>query len=275
LNKTKRTKRQKEQTTERTKDAPKVADLHERPGRAVQQRVLQLNVPVDHAHAVAVVQPDDQLLKKPPRLVLAQPVLADDVFKHVAPAGKLHRDAEVVRGEEDLLELDDVGVDEAAVVDDLALDVLGDLFGFVCFFDLVFVFDLAALCFFFPSEHGVFSPIFLSWGNETSRGAGSCVGRRPPTRREGGQTASADAGVKEGPARPALLLVAQRALAQSPPRSRRRSPHLVAALDELDRHELARLLVARELDEAKGPAVQVPDLLSWSSSWFAREREGV
>jgi len=158
------TKRQKEQTTERTKDAPKVADLHERPGRAVQQRVLQLNVPVDHAHAVAVVQPDDQLLKKPPRLVLAQPVLADDVFKHVAPAGKLHRDAEVVRGEEDLLELDDVGVDEAAVVDDLALDVLGDLFGFVCFFDLcvfliwflfwfLFLFlILAALCF-FPSEH--------------------------------------------------------------------------------------------------------------------------
>jgi hypothetical protein len=49
--------------------------------------------------------------------------------------------------------------------------------------------------------------------------------------------------------------------------------HLVAALDELDGHELARLLVARELHEAKGAAVEVPDL------WFVflvvfQERRG-
>jgi len=54
-------------------------------------------------------------------------------------------------------------------------------------------------------------------------------------------------------------------------RRRLKTPHLVAALDELDRHVLARLLVARELHEAERAAVEVPDLRGcmWSrgKSW--------
>jgi hypothetical protein len=123
-------KRSDKQNKNKNKNSPKVADLHERPRRAVQKRILQLDVPVDHAHAVAVVQPHDQLLEEPPRLVLAEAVFPDHVLKHVPAGRELHGDAQVLLGEEDLLELDDVGVDEAAVVDDLALDVLGDLFFF-------------------------------------------------------------------------------------------------------------------------------------------------
>jgi hypothetical protein len=76
---------------------------------------------------VDVVDRDDELLEEPARLGLAEPAASHDVLKHVAARGKLHRDAEVAAREEDLLELDDVRVDEAPVVQDLALDVLGDL----------------------------------------------------------------------------------------------------------------------------------------------------
>jgi hypothetical protein len=76
---------------------------------------------------VAVVEPDDQLLEEPPRLVLLEAVLAHDVLEHVAARRELHRDCEVVRRQEHLLKLHDVRVHEVAVVEDLALHVLGHL----------------------------------------------------------------------------------------------------------------------------------------------------
>lgn len=116
---------------------------------------------------MAVVEADDELLEKPARLVLPQPVLLDNKLEHVAAGRKLHRYAQV-RGRQEHLrtahrqcgrwvanvrtaapsaspvvvlpppglasgrpthlpELHDVRVDEAPVVDDLALHVLGDL----------------------------------------------------------------------------------------------------------------------------------------------------
>ena len=74
-----------------------------------------------------VVDGDDELLKKPPRLALPQPALAHDVLKHVAPRSVLHGNAEVPRGQEDFLVLHDVGVHELAVVYYLALHIFGDL----------------------------------------------------------------------------------------------------------------------------------------------------
>lgn len=50
---------------------------------------------------------------------------------------KLHRDGQVLRGQEDLLELHHVRVHEHAVVEDFALDIFRDLF-----FDFLFIFKI-------------------------------------------------------------------------------------------------------------------------------------
>jgi hypothetical protein len=76
---------------------------------------------------VDVVHRHYELLEEPARLRLAQPSLAHDVLEHVAARRKLHRDHQVLGREEDLLELDDVGVHQLPVVEDLALHILGDL----------------------------------------------------------------------------------------------------------------------------------------------------
>lgn len=47
-----------------------VSDLDEWLGRGVQQCVLQLDVPVDHTHAMAVVQSHNQLLEEPTSVLL-------------------------------------------------------------------------------------------------------------------------------------------------------------------------------------------------------------
>ena len=62
----------------------KVADLHKRPFGAVQEGVLQLDVPVHHTLAMAVVHADDELLEKPPGLILAQAPSPLDILKQVS-----------------------------------------------------------------------------------------------------------------------------------------------------------------------------------------------
>ncbi len=48
-----------------------IADLDHRPRvTSVQQDIVQLDVSIGNAHAVAVVQPDDKLLEEPSRLLL-------------------------------------------------------------------------------------------------------------------------------------------------------------------------------------------------------------
>ena len=73
---------------------PKVADLQERPRPAVQQRVLELDVPVHDAHAVTVVKADDQLLEEPARVGLVETPAGLDVLEHVPSGGELHDDGE-------------------------------------------------------------------------------------------------------------------------------------------------------------------------------------
>jgi hypothetical protein len=60
-------------------------------------------------------------------LVLAEPASVADALEELPAGGVLHDDGEVRRGEDDLLEADDVGVAQGAVVDDLPLHVLVNL----------------------------------------------------------------------------------------------------------------------------------------------------
>ena len=62
-------------------------------------------------------------------LVLAESAGVADALEELPAGGVLHDDGEVRRGEDDLLEADDVGVAQRAVVDDLALHVLVNLQG--------------------------------------------------------------------------------------------------------------------------------------------------
>ena len=60
-------------------------------------------------------------------LVLAESAGVADALEELPAGGVLHDDGEVRRGEDDLLEADDVGVAQGAVVDDLPLHVLVNL----------------------------------------------------------------------------------------------------------------------------------------------------
>ena len=81
---------------------PEVADLEQRLARPVDERVLELDVAIDDALAVAIVESNDELLEEPACLVLVQAALLADVFERVAAVGILHGDAEVVLGQKDL-----------------------------------------------------------------------------------------------------------------------------------------------------------------------------
>ena len=58
---------------------PKSRDLHKWPRRGIQQRVLQLDVPVHHPHPVAVVQPHYELLEEPPCIILLRTIAQADL----------------------------------------------------------------------------------------------------------------------------------------------------------------------------------------------------
>mmetsp|Transcript_33091 Transcript_33091/g.85825 ORF Transcript_33091/g.85825 Transcript_33091/m.85825 type:complete len:262 (-) Transcript_33091:156-941(-) len=104
-----------------------VADLEQRLDVVGQQRVLELDVSVDHPLVVHVVHSADELLEEPARLILRETVAGDHKVEQVAACGILHRDADVLFRENHLLELDDVRVVQVAVVVDLALHVFADL----------------------------------------------------------------------------------------------------------------------------------------------------
>ena len=61
-----------------------IADLEQGARGAVEQRVLELDVPRRDAHPVEVVDADDELLEEPPRLGLLEAAFTDDVLEHVA-----------------------------------------------------------------------------------------------------------------------------------------------------------------------------------------------
>ena len=60
-------------------------------------------------------------------LVLAESAGVADALEELPAGGVLHDDGEVRRGEDDLLEADDVGVAQRAVVDDLPVHILVNL----------------------------------------------------------------------------------------------------------------------------------------------------
>ena len=107
----------------------KVADLEARRGAAVEQRVLELEVPVADVHGVAEAHPAHQLLEEVAGLVLVEPAGLADALEQLTAGRVLHHDRQVRRGQNHLLETDDVGVPKGTVVNDLAENVLVDLLG--------------------------------------------------------------------------------------------------------------------------------------------------
>ena len=87
----------------------------------------QLDVPVDYTNLVAIVKGNNQLLEKPSGFILLKPVPLLDILKHIASRSKLHCNAKVLIGQENLLELNDVGVQQPIVVEQLPLNIFGDL----------------------------------------------------------------------------------------------------------------------------------------------------
>lgn len=108
-----------------------VADLEPRGRSPVQQRVLELEVAVADPLGVAAPHPAHQLLEEEPSLVLGEAACFHNPVEQLSAAGVFHHDPQVRGREEDLLEADDVGVEQRAVVDQLALDVAVDLLGVV------------------------------------------------------------------------------------------------------------------------------------------------
>ncbi len=72
---------------------------------------------------VAVLHAGDELLEEVARLVLREAAGLDDAVEQLAAGRVLHADAQVRARQEHLLEADDVGVQQRAVVDQLALHV--------------------------------------------------------------------------------------------------------------------------------------------------------
>lgn len=69
--------------------------------------------------------PPAHLLEEAARLPLGQPLLLLHILLQVAAAHKLHHDGQPVRGDKHLLERHDVRVRQQAVVEQLALHILG------------------------------------------------------------------------------------------------------------------------------------------------------
>lgn len=77
---------------------------------------------------MAVVEPDNELLEEPPSGRLLQPPSLLHVLKQGAAASVFHGNADVVVCEEDLSELDDMGMPQDSMVKDLCFNVLCNLF---------------------------------------------------------------------------------------------------------------------------------------------------
>lgn len=104
-----------------------IADFQQRHTVAIQERVFKLDVAVYDVAAVAVVEGDDELLKVPPGLCFTQATLGRHVMKHVTAGCVLEDDGEVFGREKDALEGNDMRMNERTVVEDLTLDVFGDI----------------------------------------------------------------------------------------------------------------------------------------------------
>lgn len=74
----------------------------------MQQCVLQLQVAIDDALAMAIVYCNDELLEQPSRLRLLDAFLAHNIVKRVATICILHGDAQEAICEEHFLQLHNV-----------------------------------------------------------------------------------------------------------------------------------------------------------------------
>lgn len=90
-------------------------------------RHYQLDIPVDYANFMAVVQSNDQLLEEPPSLIFLKAVPLLDILKHVAARGKLHGNPKELIGQKHFFELDDVWMQQSVVIQQLPFYVFGDL----------------------------------------------------------------------------------------------------------------------------------------------------
>ena len=76
---------------------------------------------------MAVVKSNDQLLEEPPGLILLEAIPLLDVLKHVPSRSKLHRNPKKFIGQEHLLELNDVWMQQPIVVEQFPFNVFSDL----------------------------------------------------------------------------------------------------------------------------------------------------
>ncbi|CAH9129316.1 unnamed protein product [Cuscuta epithymum] len=88
----------------------------------VEEEILRLEVPVENAARVAVPDGGDELPEILPAEILAESALGDP-GEELPALDELHDEIDLGLGGQDLEELDDVGVVEAAHDGDLALDV--------------------------------------------------------------------------------------------------------------------------------------------------------
>ena len=76
---------------------------------------------------MAVVQRNDQLLEEPAGLILLKAIPLLDILKHVSSRGKLHCNSQKFIGQEHLLELNDMWMQQPIVIEQFPFNVFGDL----------------------------------------------------------------------------------------------------------------------------------------------------
>ena len=70
---------------------------------------------------------NDQLLEEPSRFTLSEASFSYYILKHITSSRIFHGNAQVVGSKENLFKLDNMGVYKLPVVENLSLNVFGDL----------------------------------------------------------------------------------------------------------------------------------------------------
>lgn len=110
---------------------PEIAELD--PQLAIEQDILQFQIPMNDAMHMHPAHGQGQFAKQPPCLAFQNPAPFDEVIEQFATAAEFSDEPYMGLCGDDLVEMDDVGVVEAAVVVELAGEVGGE--GFGDFFD--------------------------------------------------------------------------------------------------------------------------------------------
>lgn len=103
---------------------PEVAELD--PQLAIQQYILQLEIAMDDAMHMQPAYGQRQFAKQPPRLALQNAAPFHEIVKQLAAAAELRDEPYMGLCGDDLVEMDNVGVVEAAVVVELAGEMGGE-----------------------------------------------------------------------------------------------------------------------------------------------------